>query len=94
MDNLDEILISKSKKKINYVNKKGYELIEDIYFDVLDKYINDNNQNNYLSSKILIEKSDFDESIQSKKSVKEIEIITNLIQSQKFFKLWDKSAEK
>ena len=94
MDNLDEILISKSKKKINYVNKKGYELIEDIYFDVLDKYINDNNQNNYLSSKILIEKSDFDESIQSKKSVNEIEIITDLIQSQKIFKLWDKSAEK
>ena len=94
MDNLDEILISKSKKKINYVNKKGYELIEDIYFDVLDKYINDNNQNNYLSSKILIEKSDFDESIQSKKFVNEIEIITDLIQSQKIFKLWDKSAEK
>ena len=42
MDNLDEILISKSKKKINYVNKKGYELIENIYFDVLDKYIIDN----------------------------------------------------
>ena len=43
MDNLGEILISKSKNKINYVNKKGYELIENIYFDVLDRYINDNN---------------------------------------------------
>ena len=42
MDNLDEILIYKSKKKINYVNKKGYELIENIYFDVLDNYMNDN----------------------------------------------------
>ena len=45
MDNLDEILIQKSKNKIKYVNQKGYELIENIYFDILDKYINDNNQN-------------------------------------------------
>ncbi len=27
MDNLDEILISKSKKQFDYVNEKGYELI-------------------------------------------------------------------
>ena len=63
MDNLGEILISKSKKKIYYVNKKGYELIENIYFDVLDKYINDNNQNNLFSSVLLIERNDFDPSM-------------------------------
>jgi len=63
MDNLGEILISKSKNKINYVNKKGYELIENIYFKVLDKYINDNNQNNLFSSVLLIERNDFDPSM-------------------------------
>ena len=63
MDNLGEILISKSKNKINYVNKKGYELIENIYFDVLDRYINDNNQNDLLSSGLFIERSDFDPSM-------------------------------
>ena len=63
MDNLGEILISKSKNKINYVNKKGYELIENIYFEVLDKYINDNNQNDLFSFGLLIERSDFDPSI-------------------------------
>ena len=79
MDNLDEILNSKSKKKINYVNKKGYELIENIYFDVLDKYINDNNQNNLFSSVLLIERNDFDPSMQTKKREVEIDMITDLI---------------
>ena len=79
MDNLGEILISKSKKKIYYVNKKGYELIENIYFDVLDKYINDNNQNNLFSSVLLIERNDFDPSMQTKKREVEIEMITDLI---------------
>ena len=63
MDNLGEILISISKNKINYVNKKGYELIENIYFDVLDRYINDNNQNDLFSSGLFIERSDYDPSV-------------------------------
>ena len=50
MDNLDEILISKSKKNFDYVNKKGYELIEDIYLNVLDNYTNDNPSKDLFSS--------------------------------------------
>jgi hypothetical protein len=63
MDNLDEVLISKSKKRFNYVNKKGFELIENIYFNALDKYINGNTQNELFSSKLLIERGDFNPSI-------------------------------
>ena len=44
MDNLDEILISKSKKTFDYVNEKGYELIQDIYFHVMDAYLNHNDE--------------------------------------------------
>ena len=80
MDNLGEVLISKYKKKINYLNKKGYELIENIYFDVLDKYINDNNQNELFQSGLLIERNDFDSSLQTKKREGEMEMITDLIQ--------------
>ena len=80
MDNLGEILISKSKNKINYVNKKGYELIENIYFDVLDRYINDNNQNDLFSSGLFIERSDYDPSVQTKKRKGEIEMISDFIQ--------------
>ena len=37
MDNLDEILIIKNEKRIQYVNKKGFEIINNIQFTNIEK---------------------------------------------------------
>ena len=41
MDNLDEILIIKNEKGMQYVNKKGFEIIDNIQFTNFEKKIND-----------------------------------------------------
>jgi hypothetical protein len=39
MDNLDQILIVKDKRSVSYVNNKGFEIIDEIQYDVLRMYI-------------------------------------------------------
>ena len=39
MDNLDEILIVKNNKSFTYVNKKGFEIIDEIQLSILGKHI-------------------------------------------------------
>jgi hypothetical protein len=39
MDNLDEVIIIKNEKGIQYVNKKGFEIIDSIQFTNLEKQI-------------------------------------------------------
>lgn len=39
IDNLDLILLVKDKKIISYVNNKGFEIIDEIQYDVLGMYI-------------------------------------------------------
>ena len=41
MENLDEIIITKSKKGLEYLNKKGFEIFNEIQFQLLYKYLNE-----------------------------------------------------
>jgi|LakMenEpi03Aug12_release.lakeMendotaPanAssembly.Ray.scaffolds.fasta_scaffold5603068_1 hypothetical protein len=43
MDNLDEVIIIKNEKGIQYVNKKGFEIIDSIQYTNLEKQIEDAN---------------------------------------------------
>ena len=43
MDNLDEVIMIKNEKGIQYVNKKGFEIIDSIQFFNLEKQMADIN---------------------------------------------------
>ena len=44
MDNLDEVIMIKNEKGIQYVNKKGFEIIDSIQFTNLEKQIANTNK--------------------------------------------------
>ncbi len=44
MDNLDEVIIIKNEKGIQYVNKKGFEIIDSIQFTNLEKKLLNTNE--------------------------------------------------
>ncbi len=39
MDNLDEMLIAKKNKSFTFINKKGFEIIDEIQLSILSKYV-------------------------------------------------------
>lgn len=87
MDNLDEILIVKNNKSLTYINKKGFEIIDEIQLSILGKYIQGISDIFSLPNLLFLSQKDLDPTATNKKRSLETEKLTELILNHKFFNI-------